>query len=115
MTLLICLVPWWRGWGKKSGSSGTPGGLPNMAVSEWSYQLRPPRVNVPKENTEAGRLLRSNFGHPSMSPYRVRLANQVSRAGLDSGRGKLDCLAVGEEKTVSIFNWSPPLLLGFCL
>lgn len=47
-----------------------PGALPWMAVSEWVYQLRAPRLSV------------ASFRHRSMS-----LANQLPRVGLDSGVG----------------------------
>ena len=86
-----------------------------MAVSVQSHQLRASGVSAPRENIEAEGVLGSSLGHPNLSPCRIPLANQVPRAGLDSGGGELDCLIVGGgAKTVRLQS-ATALFLGFHL
>lgn len=88
-----------------------PGGLPGMAVSEWLGQLRTVRAHVPRENTEEGRLLRCSCGHPSMSLCRIPLA-KPSPQGWPRFRRDVRLPLCGRSKDC-VFNWLPPLLLGF--
>lgn len=74
-----------------------------MAVSVQSHQLGASGVGAPRDNIEAEGFLGSSLGHPNLSPWRIPLANQVPRAGLDSGGGELDGLiVVGGAKPVHL-------------
>lgn len=78
----LCSQVWCLGRAGWKGGPPPQNGSLRVVISAQGSQSE-----CSRENTEAGSLLGSSFGYPSMSFCHVPLANQVPRAGLDSGGG----------------------------